>query len=130
MDRQSDKKDSFEDSETTINMIPDLEKSLPYPQHHHLRDGASHHPAAIAPTVTIKHSPAPLQRLTRMTSEGSAARRVAARGDPSARAVAEFRTLSIHVNDTQRGAATAATKKQVNKAVKGEFTALPRCDNA
>jgi hypothetical protein len=103
-------------------MVPDLEKSLPYPHQQHVRVGASHYPANIAPTLTIKHSPVPVHRLSRMTSEASAARRIAARGDPSARAVAEFRTLSIHVTDTQRGAAGAAgatSKKQISKAVKG-----------
>lgn len=119
MDPKSDTKESYEDSETTSNMVPDLEKSLPYPHQHHVRVGASHYPTAIAPTLTIKHSPVPVHRLSRMTSEASAARRIAARGDPSARAVAEFRTLSIHVTDTQRGAAGATSKKQISKAVKG-----------
>ncbi|KAJ9117762.1 hypothetical protein QFC20_000040 [Naganishia adeliensis] len=118
MDPKSDTKESYEDSETTSNMVPDLEKSLPYPHQHHVRVGASHYPTAIAPTLTIKHSPVPVHRLSRMASEASAARRIAARGDPSARAVAEFRTLSIHVTDTQRGAAGATSKKQISKAVK------------
>lgn len=121
MDHESDPKASFDDSETASNMVVDLEKSLPYPHQQHARVGVSHYPANIAPTMTIKHSPVPVHRLSRMTSEASAARRIAARGDPSARAVAEFRTLSIHVTDTQRGAAGATTKKQINKAVKGEF---------
>lgn len=120
MDLKSEPKASFDDSETASHMVPDLEKSLPYPHRQHVRVGASHLPTAMAPTLTIKHSPVPVHRLSRMTSEASAARRIAARGDPSARAVAEFRTLSIHVTDTQRGAAGTTTKKQISKAVKGE----------
>jgi hypothetical protein len=78
MDHKSDPKASFDDSETASNMVVDLEKSLPYPHQQHARVGAAHYPANIAPTLTIKHSPVPVHRLSRMTSEASAARRIAA----------------------------------------------------
>ena len=117
MDEKSITKDS-EYADTTISTAPDLEKNQPYPHRQHQRDRAVPRPLTIAPTLTIKHSPLDGERITRMNS--TAARRDAARGDAGARTVANFRTLSIHVTDTQKGAATTASKKHTDKAVKGE----------
>lgn len=118
MDEKSIYKDSGEYADTTTSTAPDLEKNQPYPHRQHQRGRATHRPITIAPTLTIKHSPLIGDRITRINS--AAARRDAARGDPNARTVAEFRTLSIHVTDTQKGANTTASKKQADKAVKGE----------
>jgi hypothetical protein len=119
MDDKSISKDSADFADFTSSIAPDLEKSQPYPHRQYDRGRTARRPITIAPTLTIKHSPAIGDRITRVNS--TAARRDAARGDASARTVAEFRTLSIHVTDTQRGASTTASKKQADKAVKGEY---------
>jgi hypothetical protein len=100
------------------DIVVDLEKNKPYPHHGERHHESVHYGHNNAPTLTIKHSPT-TERLTRATS-----RREALRSDPSARTAAEFRTLSLHVTDTQRGASLPAGKKQVDKAVKGVLKSL------
>jgi hypothetical protein len=123
MDDKSISKDSEDFADFTSSTAPDLEKSQPYPHRQYDRGRAARRPITIAPTLTIKHSPHIGDRITRVNS--TAARRDAARGDASARTVAEFRTLSIHVTDTQKGASTTASKKQADKAVKGKYLMTP-----
>ncbi|KAJ9120086.1 hypothetical protein QFC22_002984 [Naganishia vaughanmartiniae] len=115
MDDKAFSEHSLENSSGSI--VVDLEKNKPYPHHseRHHRDTV-HYGHSNAPTLTIKHSPT-TERLTRATS-----RREAIRSDPSARTAVEFRTLSLHVADTQRGASLPAGKKQVDKAVKDLVT--------
>ena len=123
MDEKSTSKDS-EYADSTLSTALDLEKNQPYPHRQHQRNKGVPRPLTIAPTLTIKHSPLDANRITRMNS--TAARRDAARGDAGARTVANFRTLSIHVTDTQKGATTTASKKHADKAVKGEYHRVAR----
>lgn len=110
----------FSVDKSSGDIVVDLEKNKPYPHRLEGHRDAVHYGINNAPTLTIKHSPT-TERLTRATS-----RREALRSDPSARTAAEFRTLSLHVTDTQRGASLPAGKKQVDKAVKGIFQLLVR----